>query len=432
MNINLQQKQEVKLRMTAMLSQSIQLLQYTSLELLEFLTEEQVENPLLEVDVNFPRSHYTYISKNKRQSLYDMTKDVESVSDYRYELYKLAKIQCSDIRTLFVLKYVIFNLDDNGYFEFDVEDLIVEAISEEEITAAINVLQTFAPTGTGAKNLQECLVLQAQKERNNTERVLLVKLIQECLHLVASQKWKEIAAHLRTSIVNVKQLYEKVKLYNPRPCAALSCFGPEFIEPDVVIELVDGQLHYKLHDYYFPVITMNPQYVQALQEKGETANFIAHYYKRFDWLKKSLEQRRITMEKVMNVLLERQRTYFEKGDFYMKPLLLKELAEEIGLHESTISRATKNKIIQTSWGLVPMRRLFTTGFSTGSGEIIAQSKVKKLVQQLIENENKQSPLSDQKIANFLQNNYSLQISRRTVNKYREELCIPNASERKRK
>lgn len=426
MEIVLQQKQELTLSMTLELRQAIELLQYSTYELEQYIREQELENPLIELKEK-EENHLYEERVHSRSSSFgtsEMPLDAIQKTDHnmRNELVEQANSIFPDKQIQKLLGYLIHNLDDNGYLNNDLK------LSEHDIEKGIHLLQEIGPIGIGARTLQECLLLQISY--TYPENDLAECLVTNHLELIADRKWKEIASCMNISMAEVKSLYDFIQTLNPRPCIILSNDQTEYVTPDIIVERKDDKFAYYLNDGYLPSIQVNADYSSYLKTQNNLSKYFNNHYKSYQWLLTSIEQRRNTIIKIMNVLLERQHSFFENGFLSLKPLTLKDIAEEIDMHESTVSRATTNKIIQTPFGSFDLRMLFTSKLETADGDSISQTKVKALLQKFISQENKFKPYSDQKIAEYFNTQQGISISRRTISKYREELQIPSSSRRK--
>ena len=362
MKLVLQQKQQLNLLMTTELRQAIELLQYSTYELEQYIRQQELENPLIELKEK-ERDNLYEERENHQSTSYgtsEMSIDVIRSNDrnLRDELFEHAKFAYQDKQTQRLLKYLIDNLDDNGYLcihnhlNFD----------EHQIEKGIHLLQQIGPVGIGARNLKECLLLQITHKY--PENRLAECLVKDYLELMADRKWNEIASRMNISMDEVKELYDFIQKLNPRPCSYISDFSTEYLTPDIIVEFKDDEFHFHLNDRYLPTIQMNRTYSQYLHGNNDIAKYINGHHKKYQWLLSSIEQRRNTIIKIVKVLLERQENFFKNGFISLKPLTLKEVAEAIDMHESTVSRATMNKVIQTPFGSFDLRMLFTSKLET--------------------------------------------------------------------
>ncbi|TWT25345.1 RNA polymerase factor sigma-54 [Planomicrobium sp. CPCC 101110] len=433
MELVLQQKQELHLIMTFKLRQAIELLQYSTYDLYKFIKEQQEENPLIELEErkhevvyeerSFGKSHF---GKLTNQAFELKTNDGPTMRD---QLLEQAKFIYRDIHDQKVIAYLIYNLDDNGYLSFNADGPEVYGeFTEEEIDRGIRLLQALGLKGIGARCLKECLLLQISEEYPDKKQAEC--LIQNYLQLLADRKWNELALRMNISLAKIKEIHDFILTLNPKPCAHISDFSAQYVNPDIIVESKPNGLSFGLNDSYLPAIRFNHSYSGMLDKKDETSKYINGQFANYQWLLNSIEQRRQTILKIVSVIIKKQASFFADGFISLKPLTLKEVAEEIGMHESTVSRATMNKVIQTPKGTFELRIFFASGLETANGPDISQTKVKMLLKSMIEKEDKSKPLSDQKITDLFNGEKGISISRRTVTKYRKEMRIPSSSSRK--
>ncbi|HJF33481.1 MAG TPA: RNA polymerase factor sigma-54 [Sporosarcina psychrophila] len=425
MQLVIEQRQGLHLTMTPDLRQAIEILQYSTYELYQYLQEKELENPLIELESDeYKQKSDTYSTPSKSTLLpVDFLESNEG--GMKIDLMQQVTFTFKDEQDRKLLKYLIYNLDDNGYLYLDEE----KTYNLQEIERGIHLLQKVGPTGIGARNLIECLQLQIIYEY--PEEILAECLILNHLDLLANHKWNEIAFRMNLSLVEVKEIHEFIKTLNPKPCSHISDFKTEYLTPDIVVDFKDEEISYHLNDGYLPKIQLNKEYTNLLKEKSTTSKYLNSQFNDYQQLLNSIEQRRTTILKIMKVIIKRQEQFFKDGFASLQPLTLKEVAEEIGMHESTISRATSNKVIQTPKGTFYFKTLFTSKLETSDGKAISQTKVKALLEKFIAEENKSKPLSDQTIANYFNSTEGIIISRRTISKYREELSIPTSRMRKK-
>ena len=326
-------------------------------------------------------------------------------------------------------RFILNHIDDNGYLRLAENNFSpTEEFDTEEITRGIHLLQQMGPIGIGARDLKECLLLQITYKYPGQE--LAESLIKNSLDLLANRKWNELAAIMEISIEKVKEITDFIKTLDPRPCASLADFSVQYANPDIIVEIKESAISFYLNDSYLPTIHFSNNYTIALSSNDETSKYIQQKLANYNWLISSIEQRRQTIIKIMKIIIEKQKAFFTDGFIALKPLTLKEVADEIDMHESTVSRATSNKIIQTPKGSFDLRMFFTSKLATADGDDISQTTLKALLENIVANENKQKPLSDQNIADHFKAEKGITISRRTISKYREELNIPSSRMRK--
>jgi RNA polymerase sigma-54 factor len=293
------------------------------------------------------------------------------------------------------------------------------------------MLQKLEPAGIGARTLRECLLIQLRSQ--NLEHTLSYLLVDEHLDLLADRKIKALSSMLQVLPEEIEEAADLLQKLDPRPGAAFSSTeNHAYLYPDVAVTNDNGKLQITINEQYTPAMTMNKNYESLLREKNTTTKFLEDSFQKFNWLKKALEQRRETLLKITEAIVSAQERYFftlNKED--LVPMTLKEVADEIGVHESTVSRAVKNKVLQTTKGAVELKFFFTAKITTQDGGSASALTAKTALKKLVEKENKLKPLSDQLLASLLEENSGLSISRRTVAKYREEMNIPSSSKRKR-
>lgn len=432
MELVLQQKQTLNLVMTTELRQAIQLLQYSTYELYQFMMEQQLENPLIELEEKTPDVPYNGKTKINKTANTDynpldfIANEEKGMRDHLLEQTQWLKITDRE-RNL--LHYLILNLDENGYLPLSVDEMVAEtAIGESEINHGIMLLQQLEPVGIGARNLLECLLLQATCYFPDEQ--LLAHVIERHLDDLANKKWNQIAKQLDIALAEVKAIYDLIQELDPKPCAGISNFQADYLNSDVIVEQKGDEYAVYLNDGYLPGIHLNSQYADLLKGKNEASAYVHNHYKSYQWLLSSIEQRQSTILKIAHVIIQKQQAFLINGFSALQPLTLKDVAEEIQMHESTVSRATMNKVIQTPKGSFEIRKLFASKLATENGESTSQATVKLLLKNFVDDESKQKPFSDQKIADYFKTKEGITISRRTVAKYREELNIPSSSKRK--
>lgn len=433
MKIVLQQKQMLKMVMTTELRQAIELLQLSTYELLQFIQEEVEENPFIELierdDDQFnDRPSRKVTSEQVIDPIEFATRDEKSMHEHLLEQLMWLYLDDKEYK---LISYLILNINEQGYLTVKDEEVYEQFhLSKEELTKAKHILHQLEPKGIGASSLAECLAIQAKAKYPQDD--LLLTVIEDYLQLIGDKQWKKVAEGLNIQLAQVKELYELIQTLNPKPATGLSSVKIDYVNPDIFIDVAkeNGTYTIRLNDYYIPKLTFNDQYSNNLPKTEDLSQYVNHHYKKFDWLQKSIEQRRATILKIMGVIVKEQHQFLRRGLRFLKPLTLKDVADEIEMHESTVSRATANKIVQTPVGTFELRALFSTKLATQTGSDASQTEVKEMLREIIENEDKYKPLSDQKIADELKKDKGIIISRRTVAKYRDELNIPPSSKRK--
>ncbi|HHY92490.1 MAG TPA: RNA polymerase factor sigma-54, partial [Firmicutes bacterium] len=294
-------------------------------------------------------------------------------------------------------------------------------------------IQRLDPPGVGARSLEECLLIQARVLGRLTPAVR--RVIKNHLCDLAEGRLTRVAAALDLSLEQVQGIRDFIRTLDPKPGRSYAS-GEEthYVVPDVSVEKVEGEYVILVNDTMASRLTLNNYYRRLLAHPAEcdphTRRYLEHKLNSALWLIRSIEQRRLTMYRIVEVLLKRQRAFFDFGVRCLRPLTLRQVSEEIGLHESTVSRATANKFIQTPQGLFPLRFLFGSGVENKSGLATAAESVKRLLADLVAREDPRHPLSDQKLAELLEQQ-GINVSRRTVAKYRQEAQIPSSASRRR-
>ena len=415
--------------MTVELRQAIELLQYSTYELYEYLKEQELENPLIQLEEQTKDDFYKERPGKNQKSSSAANSPLDYVKSdnigMRNKLIEQSKFLFEDPFDQQLVRFILYNIDDNGYLQLPKDDLVFD---EVEITRGIHLLQQLGPIGIGARSLQECLLLQITYEYPT--QVYAETLIKNHLELLANRRWDEIASIMNLPLDKVKEITDFIKTLNPRPCSSLADFSAQYLYPDIIVEYNEEEIYFYLNDSYLPTIRFTNHYASSPTAKDETTKYINEKLANYQWLISSIQQRRQTITKIMQVIIQKQESFFKEGFVALKPLILKEVADEIGMHESTVSRATMNKVVQTPKGSFDLKIFFTSKLDNANGDDISQMKMKALLQDLVDQENKQKPLSDQKIADYFQTEKSITISRRTINKYREELNIPTSRMRK--
>ncbi|MCY8106154.1 RNA polymerase factor sigma-54 [Bacillus mojavensis] len=434
MDMKLQQVQVLKPQLTQELRQAITLLSYHSAELAEYIDELSLENPLIErKETDTPPLSYHKTNKNRisrQEAGLQLSNPQKTLQDVLKQQSLDMNLSNTEKK---IFNYLIHSLDSNGYLEEDVEEAARRlSVSAEEAEAVLRKLQSLEPAGIGARSLQECILLQLQRLPSRNEQAEL--LVSEHFDVFAQKNWKALSKETGMPLHTIQDISDKIAALHPRP--GLLFASPEhdmYIEPDIFITVKNGHITAELNSRSFPEIELHPQYRPLLSSGAcqDTVSYLSSKYQEWRWLSRALRQRKQTITRIVNELTARQKDFFLKGRSAMKPLTLREVADCLGLHESTISRAIKGKTIQTPYGLFEMK-MFFSGKAEASGDgDTSNYAVKTHLEALIQQEDKTKPLSDQKLADLLYEQHRIQISRRTVAKYRDQLNIPSSAARKR-
>ncbi len=301
-----------------------------------------------------------------------------------------------------------------------------------EAEAMLEKIQGFDPPGVAARDLRESLLIQLR--RKGMEGSLAAALVEEHFADLASHRWNEIAKVRGISPGEVQDAADQIAKLDPKPGLRHASDPERYITPDLIVEKIDGDYMVFANDTNLPRLRLSRAYREVVREKGkfagESKDFISSKLNSANWMIQAIEQRRQTMLKVMGFIVDRQRAFFEKGVQHLRPLTLREVAEHIEMHESTVSRVTNEKYVQTPRGVFPLKYFFSSGLSTSSGEDISARGVKDKIRILVGHENPKRPLTDQAIVNLLKAE-GVNIARRTVAKYRDQLGVLPARMRKR-
>lgn len=488
MEARLELKLQQKLIMTPQLQQAIKLLQLSRLELSQSVSQELIENPVLEEvtseepgeeqsaeegeavsetqtsaekpseaapeqegtqelksDLELGPQWDEYLNElgdgrdygnaeadDKELPSYDQTLTrIPSLSDHL--LWQL-HLSVSDPGLVKGGEWIIGNLDDDGYLRATLDELAQQSgVSLTEMERALDLVQGFDPLGIGAKDLRECLLIQVRQL--DLQGTLVEKIIQDHLGDLEKRKYLNIAKVLNVTPQEVMEASQVIiHELEPKPGKPYLSADTNYVVPDVYVIKVEDRYVVQLNEEGLPRVRINPYYRRLLSRNEAidkvTKEYVEERLRSAQWLIKGMEQRDKTIYKVAESIVKFQREFLDQGISHLRPMVLKDVAEDIGMHESTISRVTTNKFMHTPQGLFQMKYFFTTGFSDGTGSDVSSLTVKDTIQKLIKEEDLAAPLKDQQIVDLLKER-GIDIARRTVAKYREELRIPPTSVRKR-
>jgi RNA polymerase sigma-54 factor len=452
MDFNLNLTQEQKLIMTQQMQISIKLLQMSSLELLQHVDKELQENPALEVKnseadevkldsrVNHKElikylefDNYNHNSSFKDEaevSPFNFISNTKSLKEFLFDQILELGIEANN---KYICKYIINSIDERGYLDSSLEELSGQLkVEKNQIEIALQIVQSLEPSGIAARDLKECLKIQLR--RRNKLNNILEDIIDHHLENIADNKYLIIAKETMITPKEAQQYGDLIKTLEPKPSRGFYT-GDEtkYIIPDAYINYIGDRFFITMNDKIVPELILNTEFKDILNfsEDKDAVDYIKEKINSALFLMKTISQRRDTIYRVLEKIIELQGDYFILGEEYLRPMTLKEIAEALGLHESTISRAIREKYVYTNRGVVKIKNLFTTGIlSLEKGEDISTKSIKNRIKELIEKEDKKKPLSDQEICDNL-NESGMNISRRTVAKYREEIGLRSSSKRKR-
>ena len=438
-------KQTQKLALTPELIQAIQILQFSNQELESYVQEQLLINPVIETAGEKPAEEFELPDPERVTDSYRGEYRREEKQQYPYEQHAANDVTLVE-HLMFQLqfaplceaqrktgKYIIESLDDNGYLTQSRSELAESLdLQPEEIEKVLAVIHTFDPAGVGAENLSECLLVQLASQDRLTE--LKQRVISEFLEDMAANRLAAIAKKLGTDTDQIQRIADEIRTPDPKPGMAFASQDEtRYITPDVFVEKEDGEYHVIINEGSVPRLMVSSYYRQVLRESANDRSLAEYLNDRINtanWLIKSIEQRKQTIYNVVSAVVRYQRDFFEYGPKHIKPMTLKQIAEDVGIHESTVSRSINGKYMQSPRGVFEIREFFTSGVSAGSGEGMSSKAVKSIIRDMVEKENPKKPCSDQYMADRMQED-GINISRRTVAKYREEMGIPSSQKRKR-
>ncbi|HZE36376.1 MAG TPA: RNA polymerase factor sigma-54 [Candidatus Eisenbacteria bacterium] len=480
MRLSLRQTQRVV--MTPLLQQAIQLLQLSTLELEQVVRKELEENPLLEevaeetqdVDADAqppaeagatelapaptatePVSKETSTVDGDRadELPFDLTSAVfdepdertpvsmEEREDLPFEnlgrigtsldehLNEQLRLATDDPRTVAIGEAIIGNLDDDGYLRAEVAEIAVGmGASPDEVEKVLRLVQGFDPTGVAARSVQECLLLQLTADAEPDP--VSVEIVEKHFDDLERRRYPDIARALKLSLDRVMESIEEIQSLEPKPGRRFSTSDQRYIAPDVSIHKLGDDYVVVLNEEGIPRLRVNALYRSLLRRSSDEAKqYVEQKLRSAVWLIKSVEQRQRTLRKVTQSLVKFQREFLDKGVAFLRPLALRDVGEDIGMHESTISRVTTNKYVETPQGLFELKYFFHSGIASDTGEMVSSVSIKKKIRDMVAAEEATKPLSDQDVALVLRGQ-GLTIARRTVAKYREELGIMPSHQRR--
>jgi RNA polymerase sigma-54 factor len=467
-----------KLIMTPSLQQAIKLLQLSKLELQEVLNQELLENPLLEESAEEAKQEEADVEAEEKTQTEEEAKAAEpspekekdSFDEIDYDAYFQDYIEygynprmgedheefpientltrppnltdhlawqlgMSDASPAVkdIGAFIIGNIDEDGYLRATNEEIAAAGpYDPADIEKAITIIQSLDPIGVGARDLRECLLLQLQFLE--VDHPLVESIVRDHWDLFMQRHFAQIAKALGIDMKTLEGVVEIIKHLDPKPGRKYSNERAIYVEPDVYIQKVGDDYVIVLNEDGMPKLRINGSYRNMLnsmdsKSDGETVNYIKDKIRSAVWLIKSLDQRQRTIYKVAESIVKHQREFLEKGIDFLRPLVLRDVADDIQMHESTVSRVVSNKYMHTPRGLFLMKYFFHSGIDSDTGEDISSLTVKKKIQGFIDAEDPRKPLSDSKIMKIL-NDEGINIARRTVAKYRDELNIPSSTDRK--
>ncbi|SFT72663.1 RNA polymerase, sigma 54 subunit, RpoN/SigL [Selenomonas sp. GACV-9] len=447
LNMNLSQH----LAMTMKMQQAIQILQLSAQDLRAEIEKEYLENPALEMDYGdgAPAAEDNLLQADTLSRLNDYLGEDNGSAGYfgdeqersfeaaeaemltlEDELLEQVKFTFTAVTERAIATFIVGSIDERGYLVVSLAEIArAMQATVAEVESVLMQVQAFDPAGVGARDLSECLRLQAQ--RQGIYEGLVAAIIEKHLDDVAQSRIKEIAVAEHCRPQEVQLAVDIVRRLDPKPGAAYGGEIAAFITPDVIVQEVDGDYRISFNDNYVPQLRISAAYQHAESFDEKTRKYITQRLNAAAWLINSIEQRRTTIRHVVEEILRRQPEFLAQGKTALQPMTMKDVADAIGVHESTVSRAVANKYVQLPNGIMALRRFFTANLAkNGSGEDFAAVQAKAAIEEMIKGEDPHKPLSDQKLCELLKAR-QMDLSRRTVMKYREQLGYPSSVKRKR-
>lgn len=477
-------KQSQTLTMTPQLQQAIKLLTLTHLEMTNVIAEEMMENPLLEEtggeqtkeeleankrdDVSSEKTADDFsgpelvegekekfdwdkyvedynstsstpnvkegISKDDAPNYENMVSKGETLFEHLEWQLRMESLQ--DREMAFAID-IIRSVNDEGYLEVSFEDLLADHdLERDEAFEILELVQRLDPVGCATHDMKECLLVQIKNLEEHSK--IAEKIVQYYLDLLEVRDYQTIAKKLRVEVEAIMDAEMIIKSLNPKPGRLISAEETHYVVPDIFVTNVGDELHVKINNEGVPRLQVSKLYQSILKQakaghgSEKTHEYIQDKLRAATWLIKSIQNRQNTIQKVANAIVKYQPDFFKKGTAYLRPMILKDIANEIEMHESTVSRVTTNKYMHTPLGTFELKFFFNAGIGGKNGGIdIAGESLKLKIKELVENEDPRRPLSDQKISDLLSSE-DIKVARRTVAKYREILNIASSSKRKRK
>ena len=465
LSLKAQLKLSQQLSMTAQLQQSIKLLSLNHQEIRDRIQEELLENPVLQTEEDSHQEEeeetsllsnedrlqedikslqeWAEVSKgSSNQSLSRERKNNENTFEQflsepvtlKSHLLWQAQISRLSKESKSLLVILIFDLDERGYLTSSLEELAQrENLPIKGLESALEALQNMDPLGVGARNIKECLFIQARYLEEDTKDMVLI--INNHLENLQNKNYQDISSQLNISIEEVLDICKIIKSMEPIPAQNFSSQPTEYITPDVYIYKKGNEYKVSLNEDGFPHLRIDNQYKKILNKSSPHRSDMKRYIKEKvqtgDWFIRSLLQRQETIKKVVASLVKHQRDFLDHGFLHLKPLILQDIAQDISVHISTVSRVTSNKYIHTPQGLIPFKYFFNPGVLNAMGESISIPVIKYRIKEWIGQEDIKRPLSDGDIVVKLSEDLHLSLSRRTVAQYRDSIGIPSVNKRKR-
>lgn len=425
-----QQRQTQKLAMTQKLQQSIQILQYTTEDLIDYIDNQALENPLLEVEYPSYSSGYAKPRDASGEEV-DYLSQIPDTSISLFEhLLDQVHLNYRDTYLRQLVLYLVEYIDLNGFLQITLEEAAEKTGgSMVQLLDALTLIQQLDPAGVGARNLQECLMLQT--ERDNAAPHLAYVVLEENFNELVDRKWENIAKHFGITLSDVQEIFDYIQGLTPTPGAVYGSTEGLFIIPDLTVKVKEQDVQVLSNRKSMPKVKFQQNYFARMEKSQdpEVIKYLKDKQQDYEWLKKTIQQRGDTIYRVGEAIVARQKAFFLNNDRPLKPLTLKDISEELGIHESTVSRAVNGKYLETDFGVFELKSFFSKKIGAETNDR-SSNDAKHLLQELVNQEDKSKPLSDQKLTELMKEK-GVNISRRTVAKYRDALTIPDSTKRKR-
>jgi RNA polymerase sigma-54 factor len=433
-----------QLTLTPRLQQSVKLLQLSALECVQELHQAIAQNPFLEesAESTEARAEREEAAEESSRADLDFSSSSgggggEETPDWTEWTASPATLHDSLREQLLLLglterdhvlaNLIIDALDDDGFLRQPLEEVsaLVPGAAPGELETALRIVQTLEPSGIAARSLGECLALQLEAlEQDTPGRDIALEVVQSRLSMMAARDNTRLLEALGCQEEDLRLAIELIRSLDPRPGSKVGTFEPRAIVPDVIVRKEKKRWLVTVNSAIYPRIRVNQQYADYFRQArdGETA-LLAQHLQEARWLVRNLEQRFLTIQRVAEAVVARQRNFFEYGDLAMRPLTLREIADELGLHESTVSRATSHKFMATPRGVVAFKRFFSRQLATTSGGSCSATAIRALLREFIAAEDRRNPLSDVQLTELLADR-GVKVARRTVTKYRRSMQLP--------
>jgi len=361
-------------------------------------------------------------AQEKRQFVFDSIPVQETLQQNLIGQLNQTVLSASDRKAA---ELIIGNIDDNGFLQSTPEDMALNSgIPQEDFEKMLAVIQGFYPAGVGARDLRECLLVQLQRE--GRERSLEYRIVSEHMDDLGKRRFPEIARRIGVSVEDVQKAADNIARLNPRPGQLFAAAPQNYVLPDVIVEKIDNDYQISLNNEQIPHLRISNLYKDIVasgdSQSADVKDYVRDKIRSGKFLIRSIHQRQQTISNIAQEIVSRQRDFLDHGPSHLKPMTMAEVADVVGVHETTVSRAVSGKYMATPQGVFEMKYFFTSGYQTATGESLSNTSVKEAVLDLIKHENGSAPLSDQELVEIL-GERGIPIARRTVAKYRTELNI---------